>query len=358
MLERTTSSRSRATEQRCAALLEQDVDVDVLLMVGVGAANAGGWSSTAEPWPSLLEHFTSVATPTPRPRARPELLPLWLAHEIAHGIRYTSARQPQRAAHPDRRAGGYYSYWDTGRQASLRELLVNEGLAVHASQVITPPRGVGVLRLRAAPVSARPQLETVIGRAVVEDLEPRGAGPSPALPLRHERRGRTGTATPSRAQRLLPRRAPRRAGDEERGLRVAVRASSSELAQPPAPRPPRPSATPDAPARRAGPSRDPAATGLLAHAEPAEDGVEHVVRPHRADQPLQRGAARARASRDARRQRALAPGAANARSSPPLPTPPPDASPGHARGRRVPGRRAPPPAATRRAQQVGEPPAP
>ena len=35
-------------------------------------------------------------------------------------------------------AGGYYSYWETGRLAPLRELLVNEGLAVQVSQAISP----------------------------------------------------------------------------------------------------------------------------------------------------------------------------------------------------------------------------
>ena len=42
MLERTdVVALARATEERCAKLLEQDVDVDIVLMVGVGAANAG-----------------------------------------------------------------------------------------------------------------------------------------------------------------------------------------------------------------------------------------------------------------------------------------------------------------------------
>ena len=34
--------------------------------------------------------------------------------------------------------GGYYDYWETGSRASLRELLLNEGLAVHASQAVAP----------------------------------------------------------------------------------------------------------------------------------------------------------------------------------------------------------------------------
>src|ERR671930_15770 len=42
MLERTdVFSLARDAEQRCAALLAADVEVDVVLMVGVGAPNAG-----------------------------------------------------------------------------------------------------------------------------------------------------------------------------------------------------------------------------------------------------------------------------------------------------------------------------
>ena len=41
MLERTdVVALARSTEQRCGRLLEQDTDVQVVLMVGVGAANA------------------------------------------------------------------------------------------------------------------------------------------------------------------------------------------------------------------------------------------------------------------------------------------------------------------------------
>src|SRR3712207_2703795 len=42
MLARTdVVALARAAEDRCARLIEPDVDVDVVLMVGVGAANAG-----------------------------------------------------------------------------------------------------------------------------------------------------------------------------------------------------------------------------------------------------------------------------------------------------------------------------
>src|SRR6185295_17081854 len=93
MLERTdVVSLARSTEQRCGRLLEQDADVHVVLMVGVGAANAGELvvDGTGIAF-ACLEHFTSVNNPdTQGLGLDPELIPLWLAHEFAHAIRYTS----------------------------------------------------------------------------------------------------------------------------------------------------------------------------------------------------------------------------------------------------------------------------
>ena len=87
----------------------------------------------------------------------PELIPLWLAHEIAHAVRYTSPRSRSEIRRLVDEANGYYSYWETGRRAPLRELLINEGLAVQVSRVISPGSCcVGVLRLRPTSVCADP----------------------------------------------------------------------------------------------------------------------------------------------------------------------------------------------------------
>src|SRR2546428_13232115 len=74
----------------------------------------------------------------------PHLLPLWIAHEVAHAVRYTSptSRADLKRLVTDLR--GYYDYWDTGSRATLRELLANEGAAVAAAQAVGPrvePRG-------------------------------------------------------------------------------------------------------------------------------------------------------------------------------------------------------------------------
>src|SRR5439155_581756 len=63
---------------------------------------------------------------------------LWIAHEVAHAVRYTSptSRADLKRLVTDLR--GYYDYWDTGSRASLRELLANEGAAVAAAQAVAP----------------------------------------------------------------------------------------------------------------------------------------------------------------------------------------------------------------------------
>lgn len=180
MLERTdVVSLARSTDEQCAAVLERDVDVDVILMVGVGAANAGELVVEGRGVAFVcLEHFTSVANPeTQGLGLDPELIPLWLSHEITHAIRYTSPQSRSEMRRLVDEAGGYYSYWETGRRATLRELLINEGLAVQVSRSISPGHAVweyfGYGRRQYARVR---ELEPVLRRTVVEDLDRAGLG--------------------------------------------------------------------------------------------------------------------------------------------------------------------------------------
>ena len=131
---------AQEAERRVQQLLEPDVAFDVLLMVGVGGANAGELVVDGRGIAFVcLEHFTGVSNPdTQGLGLDPELIPLWLAHEIAHVVRYTSPSSRSDMRHLIAEAGGYYSYWETGRHATLRELLVNEGLAVHVSRAVSP----------------------------------------------------------------------------------------------------------------------------------------------------------------------------------------------------------------------------
>ncbi len=235
MLERTDcASLARDTESHARVALQADTDIDVLLMVGVGAANAGELVTEGRGIAfACLEHFTGVANPeTQGLGLDPELIPLWLAHEMAHVVRYTAPGSQSEMRQLVDEAGGYYSYWDTGRRATLRELLVNEGLAVEASRAISPGHAdweyFGYSRRQYARIR---ELEGVLSRAVAPDLERTGLG----LRLRFLSGGLSDEARtidqyvlPERAGYYLGARLVERAV-AERGLAWAVRASTEEL---------------------------------------------------------------------------------------------------------------------------------
>jgi hypothetical protein len=146
MLERTdVMSLARNTEQQCRETLAMDCDVDVVFMVGVGAANAGELVVDGRGIAFVcLEHFTGTPNAqTDGLGLDPELIPPWLAHEIAHVVRYTSPTSRSDLRTIIANAGGHYSYWDTGRQATLRELLSTKGLPYtsRARLVRGTPRG-------------------------------------------------------------------------------------------------------------------------------------------------------------------------------------------------------------------------
>jgi hypothetical protein len=141
-LMRSTNLEGLAEETigRAEELLQIDRPADCYLMVGVGGANAGelvvGGRGIAF---VCLEHFTGRANPdTYGMGLPPDVIPLWLAHELAHTVRYTSPTSQSEMRRLVADLGGYYDYWQTGSRATLRELLVNEGLAVHASRAVAP----------------------------------------------------------------------------------------------------------------------------------------------------------------------------------------------------------------------------
>ena len=236
MLERTdVVSLARNTEQQCRELLAMDCDVDVVLMVGVGAANAGELVVDGRGVAFVcLEHFTGQTNAqTQGLGLDPELIPLWLAHEIAHVVRYTSPTSRAQLRDILIGAGGYYSYWDSGRRTPLRELLVNEGLAIHASRQVSPGHAAweyfGYARRQYTEVR---QLESVLTRAVAGDLDRAGLG----LRLRYLSSGMSDEAR-TVDRYVLPERAGYYIGARmcepaiaANGLAWAVRASAVELA--------------------------------------------------------------------------------------------------------------------------------
>ena len=235
MLERTdVVSLARETEFRCAALLELDSDVDVVLMIGVGAANAGELVTEGRGIAFVcLEHFTGVANPdTQGLGLDPALIPLWLAHEIAHAVRYTSPSSRSTLHQLITDSNGYYSYWDTGRRATLREHVINEGIAVEVARLVSPGHAeweyYGYSRRQYARVR---ELESVIVQAIASDLDRTGLG----LRLRYlsgglsdESRTVDDHVLPERAGYYLGSRMVERAV-AERGMAWTIRASADEI---------------------------------------------------------------------------------------------------------------------------------
>jgi hypothetical protein len=170
---------ARAAEADSRRVLDADVDIDVVLMVGVGAANAGELVVNGRGVAFLaIEHFTGEPNPeTSALGLEPELIPLWLAHEMAHAIRYTSPTSRSELRQLITEAGGYYDYWETGRRASLRELLMNEGIAVQVSRIVSPGHAAweyfGYGRREYARVR---EAETFITRTVDKHLDRAGLG--------------------------------------------------------------------------------------------------------------------------------------------------------------------------------------
>jgi hypothetical protein len=165
--------------RRCQDLFEIDVPFDVYLMVGVGGANAGelvvGGRGIAF---VCLEHFTG------RPNheslglgLRPELIGPWIAHEVAHAVRYTAPESRSSLAGVIRELRGTYDLWEAGSRATLRELLVNEGLAVAASRIVAPGFDawdyLGYTRRQYRRLR---QLEAFLARVTELDLDRQGLG--------------------------------------------------------------------------------------------------------------------------------------------------------------------------------------
>jgi hypothetical protein len=235
MLERTDIvTIARAAEMKTQEALGADTDVDVVLMVGVGAANAGELVVDGRGTAFIaLEHFTGTANETTAGLGLdPELIPLWLAHEYSHAVRYTSPSSRSEMREAVDEAGGNYSYWETGRRVSLREHLVNEGLAVNTSRAVSPGHAAweyfGYSRKQYTRIR---ELEPVIRQAATAEMDARGLG----LRLKYLSDG-VSEITRTVNRTVLPERSGYHLGArmveaalETRGLDWAIRASAGEI---------------------------------------------------------------------------------------------------------------------------------
>ncbi|HEV2641315.1 MAG TPA: hypothetical protein VGT98_01340, partial [Candidatus Elarobacter sp.] len=181
-----------------------------------------------------LEHFTGHPNPdTSALGLEPELIPLWLAHELAHAVRYTSPTSSSEMRQLVSDAGGTYDYWETGRRASLRELIINEGIAVQASRLVSPGHAAweyfGYSRKEYARVR---EAESFVARSVERYLDRAGLG----LRLRYLSGGMSDDAR-TVDRHLLPERSGYFLGARltdaavaARGLPWTVRASAADIA--------------------------------------------------------------------------------------------------------------------------------
>ncbi len=225
---------ARHAEQKVQELLESDVPCDVVIMVGVGAANAGELVVNGRGIAFVcLEHFTGVANPdTQGLGLDAELIPLWLAHELTHAVRYTSPTSRSELRSLVSESGDYYSYWETGRHATLRELLMNEGLAIHVSRAVSPGHAAWeYLGFGRKQYARTRELEPLLHRAAAADFDRAALG----LRLRYlsggmsdDARTMEGVVMPERAGYFLGARLVETA-IERHGFAWAVRASAHEL---------------------------------------------------------------------------------------------------------------------------------
>ncbi len=164
---------------RATDLLQIDRPTDIYLMAGVGAANAGELVVNGRGVGFIcIEHFTGKVNPTTYGLGlSPELIPLWVAHELAHTVRYTSPDSRSDLRRLVDENGGNYDYWMTAARAPLRELLVNEGLAVHAAQLVAPGHEIADYFGYPKRVFQRMrESEAFLRRAAHHDLERSGIG--------------------------------------------------------------------------------------------------------------------------------------------------------------------------------------
>ncbi len=180
-----------------------------------------------------LEHFTGRANPhTYGLGLAPHLLSLWIAHEAAHAIRYTSPTSRADLRRLVAELRGSYDYWDTGSRATLRELLVNEGAAVAAAQAAAPGfepwEYFGYARRQFRRCR---ELDAFLRRVVAPELDQRGLG----LRLRYLSGGTRATARLA-GGKVLPERSGYYLGLRlvepylaEAGIASAVRAAAPDF---------------------------------------------------------------------------------------------------------------------------------
>jgi uncharacterized protein YjaZ len=148
-------------------------------------------------------------------------------------VRYTSPTSRAELRRLVGELGGSYDYWETGSRATLRELLVNEGLAVAAARAVAPGfepwEYFGYARSQYRRLR---ELDAFLRRVVAPDLDASGLG----LRLRYLSGGMSAGSRMMNG-RVLPERSGYYVGVRmvepmvaAHGLAAAVRCSTREIA--------------------------------------------------------------------------------------------------------------------------------
>jgi hypothetical protein len=195
-------------------------------MVGLGGANAGelvvGGRGVAF---ICLEHFTGRVNPeTYGMGLAPDLIPLWIAHELAHAVRYTSPTSQGRDAPPGvrpRRLLRLLGHRQPGHPARVAGERGPRGPPPKRWPPASTRRTTSATPAGSTTGCARwAFLRRIVDRAGAQ--RPRAAAP---LSLRrHEPSARLVGGRCSRALWLLPRHRMAEALVAERGIAAALRA--------------------------------------------------------------------------------------------------------------------------------------
>lgn len=218
-----------------ARVLDLQMPVDVYLTVGVGGANAGELVVHGRGIVIIcVEHFTGVANPGSYGLGLPpgQLAP-WIAHEVAHLVRYLAPDSRSDFRRSIVEAGGTYDSWELASRTTLREMLVNEGIAIHAARAAAPGHPdetyLGFTRRQYRRLR---ELESFLVRSAQRDLDRAGLG----LRLRWLTGGMTPAARAVQG-RVLPERAGYYLGARmaeslvlEQGVAAAARSAAREFA--------------------------------------------------------------------------------------------------------------------------------
>ncbi|MDH5642861.1 MAG: DUF2268 domain-containing protein [Gemmatimonadota bacterium] len=181
-----------------------DFPIDIYLSVGAGTVQIAELVENGKGVLVVcLEHFSAQTNPKDIGRRLPwELLRIWVAHGVAHLVRFSSKTSDSEIRNVIAETHGSYDHWEVGSRVTLGELLVNEGLAIAGMKKIEPRKPAHVyLDYGAAAYKRIRRMESFLRRTVQREIDSSGVG----YRLRYFTRG-SSSASRLIDGRLIPER--------------------------------------------------------------------------------------------------------------------------------------------------------